>query len=487
MWPVPALRLRGANQAPVNPRGDYVLYWMTAARRLGWNYGLARAVEACREFGRPLLVLEALRAAYLHASPRLSAFALEGMAVNARALAARGVSALAYVEPVAGEGKGQLAALAARAVLVVADEFPAFFLPRMLAAAARQVPVRLEVVDSGGLLPLAAAPRAFRAAVHFRRWAQGELPRHLASPPPADPLAAYQGGPAEIPGEVLRRWPPTPAERLGRAALAGLPLPTSPAPVAGVRGGEDAATARLSAFLATGLDAYHQERNQPRPGATSGLSPYLHWGHLSPWAVLDALLSREGRRLDTMSFPRPTGQREGWWGLSPGAEAFLEQLVTWRELGFNFCRFHPGDYAAYDSLPAWARETLAAHAADRREHVYAPAELEAAATHDPVWNAAQGQLLREGMIYGYLRMLWGKKILEWSASPATAWEVLVQLNDKYALDGRDPNSYNGLAWVLGRYDRPFAERPVVGKLRWLSSARTRQKLDLDPYLAAFGG
>jgi deoxyribodipyrimidine photo-lyase len=177
------------------------------------------------------------------------------------------------------------------------------------------------------------------------------------------------------------------------------------------------------------------------------------------------------------------GKRSGWWGLSADAEAFLDELVTWRELGLNFCA-QRADYDRYESLPAWARATLERHARDRRPHVYALEQLERAQTHDELWNAAQNQLRVEGRIHNYLRMLWGKKILHWSASPREALAILIELNNKHALDGRDPNSYSGIFWTLGRFDRPWGpEREVFGTVRYMSSESTRRKLRVEDYVA----
>lgn len=181
-----------------------------------------------------------------------------------------------------------------------------------------------------------------------------------------------------------------------------------------------------------------------------------------------------------------SGKREGWWGASPGAEAWLDQFVTWRELGYNLTS-HRDDYDHFESLPDWARATLEKHARDRREYVYSIDELAAAATHDPLWNAAQTQLVREGRIHNYLRMLWGKKILEWTASPREALEIMIELNNRYALDGRNPNSYSGIFWVLGRYDRPWGpERPVFGTVRYMSSQNTQRKLHVEEYQRTYG-
>ncbi len=171
--------------------------------------------------------------------------------------------------------------------------------------------------------------------------------------------------------------------------------------------------------------------------------------------------------------------------MSEASEAFLDELITWRELGFNFCRRRK-DYRSYASLPDWASATLGKHAADERKYAYSLAEFESAATHDPLWNAAQRQLTREGKIHNYLRMLWGKKILEWSSGPQVAAEIMIELNNKYALDGNDPNSYSGIFWVLGRYDRPWGpERPIFGTVRYMSSENTARKMRVAEYIERY--
>ena len=269
----------------------------------------------------------------------------------------------------------------------------------------------------------------------------------------------------------------------GVGALARLPIDHSIAP-ASARGGSDAAGKLLRRFIADGLSSYDVHRNNPDDDGTSRLSPYLHFGHVSAHEVFSAVMTRERwttRRLGA----KGAGRREGWWGVSKGAEAFLDQLVVWRELAFNGCEYVK-DYAAYESLPEWARATLEAHAGDRRPHTYTLDQLESAATHDPIWNAAQRQLVGEGWFHGYLRMLWGKKILEWSARPADALSIMRSLMDRYAVDGRDPNSYAGYGWVLGRYDRPWPRRPIFGTVRYMSSASTKRKLKMKRFLEKWG-
>ncbi len=192
----------------------------------------------------------------------------------------------------------------------------------------------------------------------------------------------------------------------------------------------------------------------------------------------------QGWSLDRLSH-RATGSRTGWWRVGESAEAFLDQLITWRELGYNLC-WQRDDYHQYASLPEWAQTTLTAHSSDYRPQIYSFDQFEQARTHDPLWNAAQVQLTREGRLHNYLRMLWGKKILEWSPTPPDALEVMIELNNKYALDGRDPNSYSGISWVLGRYDRPWGpERPIFGKIRYMSSENTARKVRVKNYIKRY--
>ena len=486
MRDVPALRLRTVNEAPVREDGAFVLYWMIAARRPHWNHALDHAVARAAALDRPLVVLEPLRVGYEWASDRLHRFVLEGMAANREAFADSAVRYYPYVEPEAGAGSGLLETLGSHAAEVVTDEFPAFFLPRMIAAAGRKLPVRLTAVDGNGLLPLRATDRVFPTAYAFRRFLQKTLRAHLAHPPKAHPLRGVSLPRASVPRDVLDRWPEAPAAWLRGEDLGDLPIDHRVAPVPGLPGGHVAAEERLAAFVEERLPRYAEDRNDPSDEAASGLSPYLHFGHVSAHRILDAVGGRED--LDPASLPdKGDGSRRGWWGLSEEAEGFLDQLATWRELGFNFCHHRGEDAASFDALPPWAIETLEEHASDERPYVYSLDEFDRAATHDEIWNAAQRQLRTEGRIHNYLRMLWGKKILHWTESPREAAAVMIELNNRYAIDGRDPNSYSGIFWTLGRYDRPWGpERKVFGKIRYMSSDNTRRKLKLGPYLDRYG-
>ncbi|HEX7898057.1 MAG TPA: deoxyribodipyrimidine photolyase [Planctomycetota bacterium] len=448
------MRIRIVNTPPLRAKGRHVVYWMTAARRLGWNYGLQRAAGIARERRVPLVVLETLRCDDRWASDRLHAFVLDGMREHAAALRNSRVLYYPYLEREPGAGRDLLQALAAKAVAVVTDDVPGF--------TPEDLDVRLEAVDSNGLLPLAATERVFVSAYQFRRFLQKT---ELDAPPEPDPLAAPLVAAEDV---VLKRWPRADLS----ADLASFPIDHAVAP-ATTRGGHAAAVEALRRFKRK-LGSYAEDRNHPDEDATSGLSPWLRFGQISTHEVVETLAP--GRPV----FERKDGRKgEG------AVDAFLDQLVTWRELGYNYAHKRE-DVDRYESLPAWARITLEKHAEDPRDPVYTLAEFEAAKTHDELWNAAQTQLVREGRLHNYLRMLWGKKILEWSATPREALATMIELNNKYALDGRDPNSYSGIFWCLGRYDRPWGpERPIFGKVRYMSSDAARRKLRLESYLSRY--
>ena len=248
------------------------------------------------------------------------------------------------------------------------------------------------------------------------------------------------------------------------AALARLDLDRSVGRVASFRGGAREAERRLWAFVERKLAAYAVDRNDPAVDGLSGLSPYLHFGQISPLAVALAVKA----------------------GPAYGRAAFLEELIVRRELAFNFVRYNRA-YDRFGGLPAWCRATLLEHAADNRPYLYSRAELERAATHDPYWNAAQKEMALTGKMHGYMRMYWGKKILEWSATPRRAYGTALTLNNAYELDGRDPNGFAGVAWTFGKHDRPWGRRPVFGTVRAMTDAGLKRKFDADAYVRKIEG
>ena len=242
----------------------------------------------------------------------------------------------------------------------------------------------------------------------------------------------------------------------------GWPLDTSVGPMSGFRGGTNEALRLLKHFIKHGLSACGTNRNKPEMNGTSRLSPYLHFGHIGPLTVVLAVQKSDAPKADK--------------------KAFLNQVITWRELAVNMVRFNP-NYDNFECAEPWAHRTLAKHAKDNRPVLYSEKQLEHAAIRDPLWNAAQMQMVNTGWMHNYVRMYWGKKLLEWSPSPAQAYQIAVRLNDKYELDGRDPNGYAGIAWSIeGKFDRPWFERPVFGQIRYMSGESTGKKFDSKKYI-----
>ena len=480
-------RLTDCNEAPIQARGDYVLYWMITQRRLTWNFGLQAAVKASVKLNKPLVIFEPLRLGYRWSSPRFHQFIVEGMLDNAALCSESKALYFPYVEEREGDGRGLLQTLGSSACQIFTDEFPCFFLPRMVRAAAAQLPVRLTQVDSNGILPLRAAERHFTTAYSFRRELQKTLPTYLSAFPCPEPLDALSVSlkPQSL-SCVYKNWRPSVPESLLEKQFKSFSFQHQ-TPPAVLRGGSVAAQAHLQTFLESRLHRYDEDRNKTIKGAASGLSPYLHFGHISPHEILNRILSQCSWTPEKLG-TKATGSRHGWWGLPSYAEALVDQLITWRELGYVFNFHNPDTYDQFDSLPAWAKDSMEKHRDDPRPETYNFEELEQGRTQDPLWNAAQRQLRTEGVMHNYLRMLWGKKIYQWSANPETALETLIELNNRFALDGRNPNSYSGIFWTLGRFDRAWGpERPIFGKLRYMTSASTARKLKPGAYIDRYGG
>ncbi len=483
---VPKIRVRNVNKGKVNPDGDFILYWMISNRRLKWNYSLDRAIEWAVELNKPLVILEPLRCDYEWAGDRFHKFIVEGMACNYRLAKDRRVCYYPYLEPRKNAGKGLVKSFSKHACAVISDEFPAFFIPGMLKKAALQIKSSFELVDSNGILPMASTDREFTSAYSFRRFLQKQLPSHVMDHPRKSPLKKLEIPVLKrLPDQITEKWPAVPFSDLEKCEtkISNIPIDHSVGAVAR-RGGFIEAEKLLKTFIKNKIPFYSEHRNNPEEDVTSTLSPYLHFGHISSHEIFYSVQEKEKWHIGKLS-QTSSGKRAGWWGMNEYSEAFLDQLITWRELGFNMCR-NNRKYAEYESLPEWARNTLNIHEMDERKYIYSLKQFEEAQTHDPLWNAAQRQLLREGIIHNYLRMLWGKKVLEWTPTPGNALEILLHLNNKYALDGRDPNSYSGVFWIFGRYDRAWGpEREIFGKIRYMSSKNTERKVSVKNYLKKY--
>ncbi|MDZ7771521.1 MAG: hypothetical protein U5K31_02105 [Balneolaceae bacterium] len=479
-------RLFTRNQRPVDRDGDFVLYWMTIQRRMHFNYALQRAVEEANRLGKPLLILESLVCDYPWACDRFHAFLLEGMAEHERFCAERGVSYYPWTAREPGAQEGMVQELARSACCVVADEFPVYIIRDFNESIPQELPVRYESVDSNGILPLSLTDKAPYNAYHFRKIVQREFLDHYTSPPLRNPLDALRDRSAITLRRSFReRWPRAGDSLRDRDAfMASLPIDHDIPPL-DIKGTRQAALGKLGQFVSHGLLQYDEKHNQPDARANSGLSPWLHFGKISSHEIVETVLEYqpEGWDLDRLTYNK--GSTGDFWNGDPNIDGFLDELITWREVGFHYAHHEP-DYDQYETLPDWALKTLEKHRSDPREWIYGLEELAAAQTHDEIWNAAQTQLRREGVIHNYLRMLWGKKVIQWTPDPEVALAYLIDLNNRYAIDGRDPNSYSGIFWCFGRFDRAWQERPIFGKVRYMTSESTRRKLKLDRYLERYG-
>ncbi len=437
-------RVRHLNDRPLQG-GRYVLYWMQASQRGSGNPALAHAISLADELRLPVVVGFGLTPSYPEATLRPYAFMAQGLQEVARDLEERGIRWVLRV----GEPPAVALALAQDAALLVTDRGYLRHGRAWREEVAARAPCPVVEVEGDAVVPveLAYSRGAWSAAV-LRRRITPLLPRFVRPLPERAPRRSSRG--IDVPGEDPESLP---------ELLARLPIDRSVPPVS-LPGGTAAARARLAQFLEQGLPRYAAERNDPGAAATSGLSPYLHFGQISPVEVALRVQGSGG----------------------PGAEAFLEELVVRRELALNFVLYNP-NYDTFEGLPPWAQATLRRHAADPRPALYSPAELEEGRTEDPIWNAAQTELRLTGAIHGYLRMYWGKQILLWVPQPEEAFRIALHLNNRYALDGRDPSSYAGVGWCFGLHDRPFPERPVWGKVRPMTRRGIEGKFDLGPYLA----
>jgi len=483
---VNSLRKFQRNDNPVNENGQYVLYWMTISRRLEYNYALELAVGYANKLGKPLLIYEGLSCGIPWASDRFHQFLLEGMHETHTWCKKHGISYYSYLETRTGDGAGLVEALAADACLVVADEYPVYIIRPYNRLMAHKTDVAYITVDSNGIIPMQLTDKAPYSAYIFRKTMQKHFVacyEHGPSPAPLDNLQNKQK--VILPEEILRQWPDAaPHYEDIPSTVAKLPVDHSVAalPLSGTR---QCALEQMQAFINQRLNLYADKRNEPDDNAASGLSPWLHYGKIAAFEIVQAALDKQPSDWSLNSITFNKGQRDGFFNGNPNVESFLDELITWREVGFHFCH-HVPNYDKYNSLPDWALQTLEEHSLDERPYVYSFEQLEKAQTHDPVWNAAQNQLVRDGIIHNYLRMLWGKKVLEWTPDPQTALEYLIELNNKYAIDGRDPNSYSGIFWIFGRFDRAWGpERPVYGKVRYMTSQSTAKKINLKNYLQQF--
>lgn len=447
-------RVRQLNQSEMRAAGRYVLYWAQMNRRVESNHALAYAVEMANGLGLPVLFYEGLTCSYPNANDRFHTFLLEGVPVTARRLQALGIGYVFHLRQCRADPNDAFYRLASDAAAVVTDDYPVF----VANDHNRSVPAKLAnpyyAVDSSCIVPMGHFTKQEYAAYTIRPKIRKVLEECLQ---PVKTLRVKRRFTGALPALHT-----TVTESNIAELVAACEIDHSIPPSTEYRGGRDEAERRLQFFLENNLRRYAKLNREPSAHATSELSPYLHFGHLSSLEVALAVhkCAAEHKLI---------------------ADEFLEQLIVRRELAFNFARFSPS-LDSLDALPNWARETLAKHAGDPREPVYSREQFERAATHDALWNATQNELLTRGVIHGYYRMYWGKKILEWSATPEKALATMIYLHDRYALDGRDPNTYTNILWCFGLHDRPWSARKIFGMTRYMNLEGMKRKTDVDAYI-----
>ena len=441
----PRVRVRRAGLPELD--GTCVVYWMQRSQRGIDNPALDVAVEAANAIAKPMVVFFAPVPFYPHANLRAYRFLAEGIPDIAAALEKRNVgfvlrrypdhSLIKFCDEV-------------RAALVVGDENPMREPGQWRQVATERLRAPFWTVDSDVIVPPRLIQKEQYAAFHIRKKLEAQLPRFLVKP--ANPKAKV----------TWKRGPELQSLPADFDITEGWKLDRSVGPVTGFRGGSKEALRLLREFVRKKLKTYAKDRSHPELEGTSRLSPYLHFGHIGPITVALAVRDADAPKADK--------------------ESFLNELLVWRELAVNFVTYNV-NYDNFESGENWAHRTLAEHAKDPRPYLYTERQLENAETHDPLWNAAQRQMVESGWMHNTMRMYWGKKILEWTRTPAEAYRFAVALNDKYELDGRDPNGYAGIAWsIVGKFDRPWFTRPIFGQIRYMSGESTGKKFDSRRYI-----
>lgn len=447
-------RVLQLNDKSVNPNARYVLYWMQMYKRLDNNHSLIYAIRRANELKLPLVVYEGLKYYYPWASDRIHTFILEGVEEKRKAFEALGIRYVFYLQQDASSPKNTVAALARDAALIVTDDFPCFIIPEHNRRIAERAEIPVFAVDSNGVVPMSKFDKEEYAAYTIRPKIKKLLDRFL-KPLPFESI--------EIPSVGLEIDCPetlVTADNI-RDLVATCDIDHTVPASEHYRGGTIEGRERLRKFVDEILPDYDTARSKPDRDGSSRLSAYLHFGYLSPLEIALAVRDADAPQ--------------------ESIDAYLEELIVRRELSYNMTLFND-KYDSLEALPAWVHKTMRAHAGDERQYVYSLEQLENGETQDELWNAAQREMVVTGEMHNYVRMLWGKNVIAWSPSYEVAFETLVHLNNKYCLDGRNPNSYCGILWCFGKHDRPWMERPVFGQIRYMTSGSTGKKFDSKKYI-----
>ena len=442
-------RVRVRNDAEPDPSGAYVLYWMQASQRVVQNQALEYALDVANSRRLPVLVAFVLIPDYPEANERSYAFMLEGLAETAGGLRERGIPFVFKL----GDVVETVHELAKDAAVLVCDRGYLAYQRSWRDALTERLDKRIVEVEANAVVPLEVASTKLESAARTFR---PKIHRHLE-----DYLHRVEPRNMETPDDGIAVASDLDATDV-EACLAALAPDRSVGRVARFTGGTSQACRHLETFLDDHLEGYKEKRNEPSAPATSTLSPYLHFGMISPVDIV--LRVRETR---------------GAGG--PDAASFVEELVVRRELAHNFVFYEPS-YGTWESIPKWAKATLAEHRDDPRDATYSPEQLEAADTDDPYWNAAMREMLKSGYMHNYMRMYWGKQIVYWMPDSEAAFQTALRLNNTYFVDGRDPNSYSNVSWLFGVHDRPWPVQPGFGKVRSMKPSGLKRKFDPDAYV-----
>ena len=437
-------RVKALNQKETR-KGTYVLYWMQASQRSEYNHALEYAISKANDLHQPVVVFFGITDRFPEANERHYWFMLEGLKEIQRSLKARGMRMVVqHLSPERGAVQ-----LAKKASLVVVDRGYLRIQRQWRTYAADRIDCPLIEVETDVVIPVEdVSPKEEYAAATLRPKVLKKLGRFRVPLKENDPII----------DSLCLDFDSFPIDDVPKA-ISKLRIDRSVKRASDFRGGTDQAKKHLRDFLTDKLDHYAELRNDPTLDYLSKMSPYLHFGQISPlYIALEVSKTK-----------------------SPGKEAYLEELIVRRELSMNFLYYNER-YDSFECVPEWAQKTLKSHQKDRRPYLYTFEELERAQTHDAYWNAAQKEMVLVGKMHGYMRMYWGKKILEWSKTPEQAFQTALRLNNKYELDGRDPNGFAGVAWCFGKHDRPWGGRAVFGNVRYMNEGGLKRKFDADGYV-----
>lgn len=424
-----------------------VVYWMQRDQRVNDNWALIYAQQKAMENDSPLVVLFCLTDNFLGATLRHYDFMLKGLEEVEKNLSGLNIPFVLL----RGEQEKEIPAYLKKinAGMLVTDFSPLRIVRKWKKSVIDKIDIPVFTIDAHNIVPcwIASNKEEF-AAYTIRPKIHKLLPEFLE----------------EYPKLLSQKSNPLKSENVNWNEIRNrLNVDRNVLPVDWIKPGEQAAHIVLKEFSESRLAVYNEERNDPNRNAVSNLSPYLHFGHISAQRV-------------ALSMRNVSGSKDS-------IKSFLEELIVRRELADNYCFYNP-DYDSFEGLRDWAKESLNEHRQDEREYTYSLNQFENSATHDPLWNAAQNEMVVKGKMHGYMRMYWAKKILEWTQSPEKAFETAIYLNDKYELDGRDPNGYTGIAWSIGGiHDRAWAERPVYGKIRYMNYNGCKRKFDVEKYIS----